>query len=336
MQTRFLFIVTIVIVALLVGGCSILKAPEPTPIVLPSFSAVTPQPSPTMDIPTQDLFLPSPTATVPGAPTSTNIPTVPTITPDPSLPYVILPGQPSGPYAVLGVTTGDVLNIRSVPGKDGVITGSFAPAITNIMRTGPSAWIEPDLWVEVQKPSGGTGWVNSTYLTEYVAPAIFCADGKVSTLISNLGTALRTSDGELLSSLVSPLHGADIYLWRYGNMINFDQTAFTWVFISTWEHNWGPAPGSGLDTIGSFHEAVLPKLLEVYNANYTLNCNTPGNAALFSLEPWPQNYANVNYYNLTKPGTPGVDLDWRTWLVGVEYVQGKPYIFALIHTQWEP
>jgi hypothetical protein len=249
---------------------------------------------------------------------------------------VVLPGEPSGPYAVIGVPNWDVLNIRTEPGQDAMTLGSFTPAATDIIRTGPSAWVEPALWVEVQKPTGGTGWVNSEYLTEYVAPSAFCADTQVTTLLWTLGNALRTSDGELLSSLVSPAHGVDVYLWRNGKVINFDQTAFNWVFISTWEHNWGPAPGSGLDAVGSFHEVVLPKLLEVYNANYSQTCNDPGNAAVFAVEPWPQEYANVNFYNLYKPGTPGIDLDWRTWLVGVEYVQGKPYLFALINFEWEP
>ncbi len=338
MRTRFLLLACLAALSFLISGCTLplFQTPQPTPFVFPTIPQVTPQPSPTPVIPTMDLLLPSPTATVQGAPTATNIPATPTITPNPSLPYIILPGVPSGPYAVIGVANWDVLNIRTAPEPDGVIIGSFPPSTTAILRTGPSAWIEPDLWVEIQKPTGGTGWVNSEYLTEYVAPSAFCADTQVTTLLWTLGNALRTSDGELLSSLVSPAHGVDVYLWRNGKVINFDQTAFNWVFISTWEHNWGAAPGSGLNEVGSFHVVVLPRLLEVYNANFSQTCNDPGNAAVFSQEPWPQEYANVNFYNLHKPGTPGVDLDWRTWLVGVEYVQGKPYLFALIHFQWEP
>ena len=81
---------------------------------------------------------------------------------------------------------------------------------------------------------------------------------------------------------------------------------------------------------------VLPKLLDVFNASYSLTCNSLGTAAQYGSEPWPNLYANINYYTTYKPGTPGVDLDWRYWLVGVEYVQGQPYVFGLIHFQWEP
>jgi hypothetical protein len=48
--------------------------------------------------------------------------------------------------------------------------------------------------------------------------------------------------------------------------------------------------------------------------------------ATFSLEPWPHEFTNINYYTL-QPGSPGVELDWRTWLVGLEHSQGTPYLF---------
>jgi hypothetical protein len=119
-------------------------------------------------------------------------------------------------------------------------------------------------------------------------------------------------------------------------VVNYDQEHARCVFESSYEVNWGPAPGSGLDTIGPFHVAVLPLLQEVFNASYTLGCDDPGAAAAFSVTPWPNEYANIHYYSVYKSGTPGIDLDWRLWLVGVEYVKGQPYVFALIHFQWEP
>jgi hypothetical protein len=204
------------------------------------------------------------------------------------------------------------------------------------MRAGPSSDVGGDHWVEVQNPGGGTGWVNAAFLTEYVPPATFCADGRISSLITSLDKAFTTPDGALLYTLVSPAHGMTVYLWRNGNGITFDRDHARWVFDSTYSHAWGMAPGSGLETNGSFHEAVLPKLQEVFNASYSLTCNSLGTAPQYGLTPWPEIYANVNYYTVFKPGTAGVDLDWRYWLVGVEFVQGQPYVFALIHFAWEP
>ncbi|HCB01753.1 MAG TPA: hypothetical protein DEP19_05165 [Anaerolineae bacterium] len=59
--------------------------------------------------------------------------------------------------------------------------------------------------------------------------------------------------------------------------------------------------------------------------------------ATFSVQPVPAEYTNINFYTIYKPGTEQYGgLDWRAWIVGVEYVGGKPTLFALIHFQWEP
>jgi hypothetical protein len=138
------------------------------------------------------------------------------------------------------------------------------------------------------------------------------------------------------SSLVSPLHGLDLRFYRYGTLANYSREEAQWVFQSDYSVNWGPEPGSGFDKVGSFREVPLPRLLEVLNAAYTLHCNDTLDLATFSLTPWPPEYATVNFYAIYKPGSPGVELDWRAWLAGVEYVNGQPTLFALIHFQWEP
>jgi hypothetical protein len=127
-----------------------------------------------------------------------------------------------------------------------------------------------------------------------------------------------------------------VYLWRNGHGVTFDREHTRWVFESTFSHDWGMAPASGLVTMGSFHAEVLPKLQDVFNANTSLACDSLGSAPQYGYKPWPEVYTNINYYTVFKPGTQGVDLDWRYWLVGVEYVQGQPYVFALIHFAWEP
>lgn len=311
------------ILGIFLAGCS--PAVTKTPVPFPSPLSL---PSPT------PLVVSSPSETPTASPASTLTPS--SLAPTATAGSGIVPGSPSGPYAVILVSPADVLNIRSGPGVGSTIVGSFAAAETNVMRTGPSTTADGDLWVEVQKPDGGAGWVNAYYLTEYAAPTAFCADARVNTLIASLGSALTSNNGEQLSGLVSPAHGMTVYLWRYGNSVTFEPDDARWVFESTYEHNWGEAPASGLETIGAFHVVVLPKLQDVFNASYSLTCNSLGAATQYGNQPWPAEYANVNFYTVYKPGTPGVDLDWRYWLVGVESVQGQPYVFALIHFQWEP
>ncbi len=321
------------------SGCSIslLGAPTALPtqqILLPSFTPILATPTvagPTPTVPTPTMNLPTVTSNAPGAPTATT-----GSAPTPTTGGGIVPGTPSGPYGVILILPGDVLNIRSGPGAGYAIAGSFAASATNVMRTGASSTVEGDLWVQVQNPGGGSGWVNDHYLTEYVAPATFCADGRVNTLLATLGTALQTSNGTTLASLVSPAHGVAVRLWRYSDPIVFDQEHARWVFDSTYSHDWGAAPGSGLDSNGSFHDEVLPNLLDVFNASYSLTCDSLGTATQYSSDPWPVEYTNMNFYTVYKPGTPGVELDFRYWLVGVEYVQGQPTLFALIHFAWEP
>ncbi len=315
--------VVLCILGLLLAGCNLAGTTTPVPFPTPI----------TINSPT-----PAAVTATSAAPTASP---VPTLLPSPAAPTatsgsVILPGSPSGPYAVILVSPTDVLNIRSAPGMSNAIIGSFAATETRVMRTGPSSNVGGDLWVEVQKPGGRTGWVNAYYLTEYVAPAAFCADTRINTLITSLDGALTSNNGVQLSGLVSPAHGMTVYLWRDGNPVTFKQSDARWVFDSTYEHNWGVHPASGIETVGAFHVVVLPKLQDVFNATYSLTCNSLGTAPQYGLAPWPETYANVNYYTVFKPGTPGVDLDWRYWLVGVEYVQGQPYVFALIHFEWEP
>jgi|WetSurMetagenome_2_1015567.scaffolds.fasta_scaffold51904_2 hypothetical protein len=251
----------------------------------------------------------------------------------------VVPGVPSGPYGVIGVNPQDALNIRSGPGIGSPLVGTFSAAANNVMRTGPSSNVDGDLWVEVQNPAGGTGWVSSIYLSEYIPPASFCADGRVSALINNFGAALKASDGKTLAGLVSPLNGWSVSLWRNGNAVVFDREHAQWVFTSTFEHDWGAAPASGQSTVGSVHSAVFPKYLDVFNAPasaYSLICDAVQAGGASYPISWPVEYTNINFYSVYKPGPVGNELSWRTLLIGVEYVQNQPYIFSTSQLQWEP
>ena len=72
------------------------------------------------------------------------------------------------------------------------------------------------------------------------------------------------------------------------------------------------------------------------NAPYILTCNAPGPGATNYTITWPSSYTNLRYMALYKPGTPGVEMDWRVWLIGFEYIEGKPYLFSMIQFFWEP
>ncbi len=309
-------------------------------IVTASCSApvVTPTPTPTLPIvPPTASFTPGIATTQ--APSTETLTPPPTFTPIPQIATtqggpIIQPGAPSGPYAVILVASNDALNIRSGPGAGNALLGAFQPTVTNVMRTGPSALVDESLWVEVNNPGGGAGWVDSHFLTKYVAPSAFCADARPQALLQNFAEAIQSGDGVRLASLVSPRHGVDIWMWNSGNAINFDAEHARWVFESTYVHNWGTHPASGLETFGSFQELVLPQLRDTFVPAAEHRCNDTEISSY--INTWPGNYANLNLYQVFRPGTPGVELDWNAWFVGVEYVNGNAYLFALIHFIWTP
>ena len=247
------------------------------------------------------------------------------------------PSGISNQYAVINVFPDDVLNIRSGPGVQNPVVGTLQYDQSGLTRTERQTSVDGEMWVEIQNPHGGTGWVNADFLTEYVSPSSFCADARVNTLIDNLKSVVNAGNDDVLASLIHSLHGLDVRLWRYGTVANYTLEEATWVFESEYKVNWGPAPGSGEETLGTFSEAVLPKLQEVFGALYNLHCNDTLDLGTSTLEPWPPEYANINFYTIYKPGTEQYGgLDWRAWTVGFEYVGGQPYLFSLIHYQWEP
>ncbi len=240
-----------------------------------------------------------------------------------------------GPYAVFLRGTNDPLPIYSSAGDNNAVVGSLPATTITVMRTGASTQVAGQTWVEVQNPSSGTGWVNADYLTEYVSPDAFCGDSRVVPLVQQFMQSAQQSNGTLLSSLVSPLHGVDIRLWSYQPAVNFSASQASGIYQNAQSYNWGTGP-SGTNDVGTFTTVVQPTLLDVMdNSGLQLRCN---DASLLGPVPnrWPGDYNGTNFYALYKPGTPGVDIDFAIWLVGFEYINGQPYLLGLMRYVWEP
>ena len=255
-----------------------------------------------------------------------------TPTSTPTLTPTATPAALIGPYAVVNVGPSDVLNIRSGAGVSQSIIGYYPPDATDVMRTGPSASADGAMWVEVRRGDGLAGWVNSYYLTEYVTHDAFCTDSRIPPLIEQLKQSMSQSNGNLLSPVVSPVHGVNMHLWAYGPGINFTQAAAADIYTSTTVYNWGGGPRGVPDT-GTFNAAVKPKYLEVLNApNRETYCDDL--TKVFPLSrPWP--YPNIRFYNLYKPASD-LFFDFRTLLIGFEYINGQPYVYGMVTIIWEP
>jgi hypothetical protein len=237
----------------------------------------------------------------------------------------------SGPYAVTGVEMDDVLNIRAGAGGSYPVVGGFAWNATNVMRSGAGESVDGVVWVEVQRP-GGMGWVNSAYLTEYVPSSNFCMDGRVPAVITQLKQAMNDSNGASFSSLVSPAHGTAFAYWHGIYAARYTPASAQSVFVDATVINWGGG-ASGIPDIGTFSQIVQPDMKELLNGSYQLLCNDPSYANMY-VDPWP--HTNLNFYTVQKPATPGVEFDWKIWIVGFEYVDGKPHLFNLRRYIWEP
>lgn len=161
-----------------------------------------------------------------------------------------------------------------------------------------------------------------------------CTDPQVTALIDSFKKAVLTSDGMLMSSLISPTRQMDVAFLRAGTVMTYTPEHAKFFFETTFEVDWGTAPGSGEPVKGSFHEVVVPELVKAFNQPYTLHCNElKHGGATYELE-WPY---EGEFYSVYFPGTEANgNLDWHTWVLGIEYVDGKPYIYALMRFFWEP
>ena len=211
-----------------------------------------------------------------------------------------------------------------------------APTQSQFITLTPTIFVPnetPGTLTASQTPGALTEVPNFTSTPDPNAPNI-CTDPQVTALIDSLKSAVLTSDGQLLSSLISPERGMDVAYFRDGIVVNYKPEQAQFLFETTFEVNWGTEPGSGAEKIGSFHDVVVPELVKAFNQPYTLHCNElKHGGATYELE-WPY---EGDFYSIYFPGTEANGfMDWHTWVVGVEYVNSKPLIYGLMQFFWEP
>lgn len=245
--------------------------------------------------------------------------------------------EPTGSYSVVNISKFEAaLNVRTAAGINNPLSGTFPYTTTEIARLGPPEIVGSAEWWQVVKTGGVTGWVNASYLTEYVPSATFCSDSKVKTLLTDLGTAIKETNGAALTALVSPKHGLDFRLVSNNTPVNYPASDAATVFTSNAVQNWGAALGSDAVKVnGTFADVMQPKLLEVFKSSYELSCNTAGKIVSPANISWPSAYSTVNFYTLYKPAADEKD-KWRAFMVGIEYIEGKPYVFALVNFEPAP
>jgi hypothetical protein len=217
-----------------------------------------------------------------------------------------------------------------------LLTGCGLSGSTQPTPTAPAP--APLVFITTETPSPIAPVVVAPVVTATASPmppvaANVCSDAQVTTLIDSLKRAMLNQDGALLSSLVSP-SGMEVRWVRYGNIITYTRDQAPYLFETTFEANWGDEPGSGAPKQGAFHDVIVPEMVKVFNQPYTLHCNEIKHGGASYDISWPY---KKDFYSIYDAGTDANGfLDWHTWAVGIEYVNGKPSIYALIQYFWEP
>jgi hypothetical protein len=200
------------------------------------------------------------------------------------------------------------------PTAFGLASPTFFPVETSALSTQPPLSLTP-----LPTTAGSTN---------------LCTDPQATALIDSLKTAVLNSDGPLLASLVSPASGLDVAFFHSGTVVNYRPDQAKFLFETTYEVDWGVEPGSGARKTGSFHDVVVPALVKMFNQPYTLHCNE----LKYGGATYPVNFPyDKGYYSIYFGGTEANgSLDWQTWVAGIEYVDGRPYLYALMQFFWEP
>lgn len=275
--------------------------------------------------------LPTPTATL----VVTISPVLPTVT---SLPTAT--PLPKFTDSVSAIFLGDdqFLSVYQNAGDENNPIAQLAPHIAGIKTNGKAQWEKGKLWVEIELPQGGNGWVDAEFLTTTISPTDFCNDPKVNQTLNTTIEALKKRDENGLIDLISPVHGLRIrYLWQNPEVFLGIPENLKGLFTDDKSFDWGLDRSLNQSLQGSFSSIILPAIAPVLDGSDTL-CDTldQGIAADWSMGyiEWPAPYLNLNYIALYHPAPEGDALKWRTWAFGIEKINDQFYLTTLVQYKW--
>ena len=301
-----------------VAGDQPTLSPPPTTNAQEAVQATEPPPTPTL------------------LPTDTAAPPSPTVTPEPSpTPSPSSTPQMEASYRVVYVAPDDELNVRQEAGVESEVMGTLSPQATDLDLAGAGRMNDGSLWVPLPL-DGSQGWVNSLFLTESVPAETFCQAEEPQELLEQLQEAIEDEDAESLQGAVDVQRGLHVRTTWWNPEVWLRGSELDALFSSSEEYDWGVEDGSGRPIEGTFSEVILPLLQEDLLGAEEIACNEILHGGTAGLVQLPEEYEGINYYSLHRPPGPGeVEMDWGTWVVGIEKWQDAYSITFLVHVRWE-
>jgi len=238
------------------------------------------------------------------------------------------------PYTVVLVPEGGVLPVHTGPGEDTPVVAGLLPHAV-VTATGHLATVDGVTWMGIRADGSENIWVDAAYLTEHVAPGAFCEDRNARDLLTDLGIALAEEDGERLFDLVSPTHGLRVRYLREGEVVHLSSDDARHVFTTGRPLSWGDDPASGEPVAAPFRD-VAPDLRTTVDLSENPVCNYLALGDASYTASLPDGWQGVNQLALHLAPSEAGGLDWATWVIGIEYVEGQPYLFSLARFGWEP
>jgi len=245
----------------------------------------------------------------------------------------ILP-EGNASFSVFGVPPNGRLMVREPAGISGTVVAELPADLRDIGLTGQATPLGSSIWVEITAPSGTSGWINLWNLTEDIESQAFCQDPRVPALIDTFFAALRDRSGDSLAETISPRRGLVLRHDWWNDEIVIPPPEVPELMQRVDVIAWGVQRGSGAPIVGSFRDRLLPELDALLVGESKQACNQLLAADSGIPAEWPGEYARMNYLSFHLPAPdPGPRFNWRSWAVGVEYVDGVPYVAILIRYQ---
>ncbi len=245
------------------------------------------------------------------------------------------PRQSHPVFQVAYVEAEDTLNVREGPGVEFGIRGEIKPGVQGLTKIESANSSSNDLWFRIDDGELD-GWVNSRYLVEIDNPEGFCQSADVVALLEELLIAMSLSDGTRLKELVAESRGIGIRRHWWNPEVYYRRDDVAKIFNENESHYWGTADGSGDDIEGTFSE-VMGQLVTNNLLNSTeTGCNEIIHGGTAGLTVLPASYEGINFVSLHRSPEPDeFELDWGTWVIGIERWEGEYYISFMVHYEWE-